>query len=107
MRAIFVACLTLWCCAAAAQLRTVPEEARVGTMRYLEMMQVELDGQTQQLAPGAQIRDGDNRLVLPASLQEREKVRYLFDATGLVYRVWILSAQEKAALPPPPSPFPK
>lgn len=107
MRAILLACLTLWCCAAAAQLRTIPEEAQVGTMRYLEMMQVELDGQPQQLAPGAQIRDGDNRLILPASLQEREQVRYLLDGAGLVHRVWILSAQEKASLPIPPSPFPR
>ena len=107
MRAILVTCLTLWCCAAAAQLRSIPEEARVGTMRYLEMMQVELDGQPQQLAPGAQIRDGDNRLVLPASLQEREQVRYLVDSAGLVHRVWILSAPERAALPQPPSPFPR
>jgi hypothetical protein len=107
MRAILVACLALWCCAAGAQLRTIPEEARVGTLRYLEMMQVELYGQPQPLAPGAQIRDADNRLVLPASLQEREQVRYVLDSAGMVYRVWILSAPEKAALPQPPSPFPR
>ena len=107
MRAILVAFLACWSCAAAAQLRTIPEEAQVGTMRYLEMMQVELDGQPQQLAPGAQIRDGDNRLILPASLQEREQVRYLLDPAGLVRRVWILSAPEKAALPQPPSLFPR
>jgi hypothetical protein len=107
MRAILLAFLALWCCAAAAQLRTVPNEARVGTLRYLGATQVELDGQMQTLAPGAQIRDGDNRLVLPTALQEREQVRYLRDATGLVYRVWILSAPEKAALPQPPSPFPR
>jgi hypothetical protein len=107
MRAILVACLALWCCAASAQLRTIPQEAQVGTMRYLEAMQVELDGKAQPLAPGAQIRDGDNRLVLPASLQEPEQVRYLLDSTGLIYRVWILSAPEKATLPQPPSPFPQ
>jgi hypothetical protein len=107
MRIILAACLTLCCCAAAAQLRTIPPDAQIGTMRYLEMMQVELDGTKQTLAPGAQIRDGDNRLVLPASLQEREQVLYLLDSTGLVYRVWILSAAEKAALPQPPSPFPR
>ena len=107
MRAILVAFLALWCCAAAAQLRTIPNEARVGTIRYLGATQVELDGQTQTLAAGAQIRDGDNRLVLPTALQEREQVRYLLDPTGLIRRVWILSAPEKAALPQPPSPFPR
>ena len=107
MRAILVAFLALWCCAAAAQLRTIPNEARVGTLRYLGATQVELDGQPRTLAPGARIRDAENRLALPTVLQEREQVRYLLDSTGLVYRVWILSAPEKAALPQPPSPFPR
>ncbi|HXU42125.1 MAG TPA: hypothetical protein VN675_07360 [Burkholderiales bacterium] len=107
MRALLVAFLACWSCAAAAQLRTIPNEARVGTLRYLGAMQVELDGNPQQLAPGARIRDGDNRLVLPTALQEREQVRYLLDSTGQVFRVWILSAPEKAALPQPPSPFPQ
>jgi hypothetical protein len=107
MRAILVTLLTVWCCAATAQLRTIPDEAQLGMMRHLEAMQVEVDGTPQELSPGAQIRDADNRLVLPASLQERAQVRYLLDSAGLVHRVWILSAPESAALPPPPSPFPR
>jgi hypothetical protein len=107
MRLLLVAFLALYCAAAAAQLRTIPDEAQVGTMRHLEAMQVELDGAPRSLAPGAQIRDGDNRLALPASLQERELVRYLVDDAGMIRRVWVLSAPEKAALPPPPSPFPR
>ena len=90
-----------------AQLRTIPEAAQVGVIRHLETMVVELDGATRELSPGAQIRDADNRLVLPTSLQEREQVRYLLDSAGLIHRVWILSAPEKAALPPVPSPFPR
>src|SRR5258706_5895518 len=107
MRAILVALLAVWCCAASAQLRTIPDEAQVGMMRHLEAMRVEVDGTPQQLSPGAQIRDADNRLILPASLQEREQGLYLLDSTGLVHRAWILSAPEKAALPQPPSPFPR
>ena len=107
MRVLLLAFLAAWCAAAAAQLRTIPPQAQVGTMRHVESMVVELDGQQQPLAPGAQIRDADNRLVLPASLQQREPVRYLRDGAGLVNRVWILSGPEKDALPPPPSPFPR
>ena len=107
MRAILVALLTVWCCAAAAQLRTIPDEAQLGMIRHLEAMHVEVDGTPQQLSPGAQIRDADNRLVLPASLQERSQVRYQLDSAGLIHRVWILSAPERAALPPTPSPFPR
>jgi hypothetical protein len=107
MRLLLVVCLALHCAAAVAQLRTIPPQAQLGTIRHVEAMTVELDGQRLQLAPGAQIRDADNRLVLPATLQEREPVRYLIDGAGMVQRVWILSQPEKDALPPPPSPFPR
>ena len=109
MRILFATVLAVVCSAAAAQMRTIPQEAPVGTIRYLEGMQVELDGEPRPLAPGVQVRDADNRLVLPASLLERERepVRYLLDGAGSVYRVWMLSAPEKEALPQPPSPFPQ
>jgi hypothetical protein len=92
--------------AAAAQLRTIPKEAVLGQLRHLESMLVEIDGKPRQLSPGAQIRDPDNRLVLPVSLVEKTQVRYLVDTMGMVHRVWILSAAERAALPPKPSPKP-
>ena len=105
MRALaFVLFLLVWA-TAGAQLRTVPKEAVLGQMRHLEAMVVELDGKPAQLSPGAQIRDPDNRLVLPASITEKLMVRYLVDGAGAVHRVWILSAEELAKLPPPP--FPK
>ncbi len=105
MRAL--AFLVLLCCApiASAQLRTIPMEAVLGELRHLEAMVVEIDGKPRSLSPGAQIRDPDNRLVIPASLMEKSKVRYLVDPQGQVHRVWILSAAERAKLPPPP--FPK
>ena len=105
MRAL--AFLVLLCCApiASAQLRTIPKQAVLGELRHLEAMVVEIDGKPRSLSPGAQIRDPDNRLVIPASLMEKSKVRYLVDPQGQVHRVWILSAAERAKLPPPP--FPK
>ena len=105
MRAL--AFLVLFCCApiASAQLRTIPKEAVLGELRHLEAMVVEIDGKPRSLSPGAQVRDPDNRLVIPASLMAKTKVRYLVDHQGQVHRVWILSEAEKAKLPPPP--FPK
>jgi hypothetical protein len=81
--------------AAAAQLRTIPQEAKRGEIRHLQDMLVEIDGKQQRLSPGAQIRDVNNRLVLPVSLSEKSEVKYLLDTSGLVHRVWILSAKEK------------
>ena len=106
MRSLLLVLLLSVAATAAAQLRTIPQEAVLGEIRHLESMLIELDGtKVVQLSPGAQIRDTDNRLVLPTSLTERTVVRYLVDGAGDVHRVWILSADEIAKLPPPP--FPK
>jgi len=101
---MLVAVLVTFMTPASGQLRTIPKEAKLGEIRHLEAMVVEIDGKPQRLAPGAQIRDPDNRLVVPASLAGKSQVRYLVDAAGMVYRVWILSPREKAALPPDPIP---
>ena len=107
MRILLVVLFAAYCAAAAAQLRTIPPEATVVTIRHVESMTVEIDGQPQQLSPGAQIRDADNRLVLPISLQEKQQAMVLLDGSGMVHRVWLLSPEENAALPVAPSPVPK
>ena len=38
---------------AAAQLRTIPADAKLGEIRHVQEMLVELDGKPQRLAPGA------------------------------------------------------
>jgi hypothetical protein len=104
MRIVALLALACLSTAAAAQLRTIPKEAKLGQMRHLQEMVVELDGKPQLLAPGAQIRDPENRLVVPSAMVEKQPVGYLVDGTGQVFRVWILSAREKALLPKSPVP---
>ena len=79
---------------ASAQLRSIPDDAQRGTIRHLQDMVVEVDGKPQRLSPGAQIRDPDNRLVVPASVAPGTIVRYRVDAEGLIHQVWILSPGE-------------
>lgn len=90
--------------AAAAQVRTIPKEAQRGEIRHMQDMHVELNGKALRLSPGAQIRDADNRLVLPTSLVEKADVRFLLDGTGLVHRVWIMTPLERTQAPPKPAP---
>ena len=72
MRSLLVLlALAAFTTAATAQLRSIPKEAKVGELRHLEAMVVEIDGKPRQLAPGAQIRDPDNRLLVPTSLAEK------------------------------------
>ncbi len=65
-------------------------------MRHEQDMIVRIDGRIARLAPGAQIRDIENRLVLPAMLPPGSRVKYTVDSQGLVDRVWILSPREAA-----------
>jgi hypothetical protein len=95
MRAVLVAILALYCAAAAAQLRPIPQDAQRGVMRHLQVMTVELDGQPQRLAPGAQIRDSDNRIIVPSALPPGSVVKYVRDPDGLIRRVWVLTPEEQ------------
>jgi hypothetical protein len=75
-------------------LRTIPPEATRAAMRHVEGMLVEVDGKPEQFAPGAQIRDADNRIMVPVSLPPNSLVKYLRGADGQIFRVWILSPEE-------------
>jgi hypothetical protein len=83
-----------------AQLRTIPAEAKRGTLSHVQGMVVELNGRQVELAAGAQIRDGRNMIVLPTALPPGILVKYLPSQDGKLSRVWILSPQE-AAQPDP------
>jgi hypothetical protein len=91
---IAVACLAST--AAYAQLRSIPEDAKRGEMRHLQDMVVEIDGVRQRLAPGAQIRDTTNRVIVPTAVPSRAPVKYLYNGEGLVRQVWILTPEEAA-----------
>ena len=80
--------------AALAQLRTIPPEARTARMEHVQDMYILIDGAPRRLAPGAQIRDAANRLMLPVSIPAGSLVKYLTDAEGMVRQVWILTPQE-------------
>ena len=104
MRTLAFLVLLSFAALAAAQLRTIPANASHGMIRHVEEMTLEIDGKPRRLSPGVQIRDAENRMILPAALAEKVDAKYLLDGTGLVYRVWVLSAREIAALPPLPYP---
>jgi hypothetical protein len=83
-----------------AQFRHIPADAKRGEIRHLQEMIVEIDGKAMRLAPGAQIRDASNLIVLPVAVPGGALVKYTRDTQGYVTRVWILTPQE-AAQPDP------
>jgi hypothetical protein len=82
---------------ALAQLRAIPDDAKRGTVRPVREMVVEIDGAQARLSPGAQIRNTDNRILLPTALPpDPLLVKYLVDPAGMVHRIWILTPEEAA-----------
>ena len=77
-----------------AQVRAIPGDAKRGEIRHVENMLVQIDGMPQRLAPGAQIRDAANRVVVPTALPAGAQVKYLMNEEGMVRQVWILTPEE-------------
>jgi hypothetical protein len=97
MRSLLGALLLVLCAAAAAQqLRTIPPEAKRGSMRHVQDMIVEIDGQRAALSQGAQIRGTSNTIVLPSALPPDSLVKYQLNGLGEVHRVWVLTPTEAA-----------
>src|SRR5512138_268113 len=93
-----VTCLCLFAACAYAQARNIPEQAKAGAITHLQDMIVSIDGVAVRLAPGVQIRDQANRLVVPTAVPPGSRVKYVLDPQGLVRQVWILTPEE-AQLP--------
>ena len=94
MRTIAFLISLLFAATAAAQLRTIPADAKRAEMSHVQENLVSLNGQPAQLSAGAQIRDTMNRIIMPATLPPGSIVKYQLDSAGLVHRVWILTPEE-------------
>lgn len=96
MRLPSALCAVLLCLPllAAAQLRTIPPDAIKAKMKPPVDGMVEVGKYTFRLAPGAQIRSTDNRILLPVMIDSEQVVRYTLDNNGDLYRVWVLSPEE-------------
>jgi hypothetical protein len=86
--------------AAHAQARHIPADAKRGEIRHLHEMIVQIDGKALRLAPGAQIRDTANLIVVPTAIPAGALAKYMVNGQGEVFRVWILTPLE-AARPDP------
>ena len=84
----------------AAVSRTFPAEAKKGELTPPVQQQLQISGQTLPASQGLQIRNTQNLIVMPDTLQQTTPVRYQLDAMGNVFRIWILSAAEQAAPDP-------
>jgi hypothetical protein len=91
---LFAVLILVLSASAHAQLRTIPEQAKGGEIRHVQESIVSISGVELRLAPGAQIRDEANRLVVPTAVPAGAQVKYLLNDEGLVRQVWILTPAE-------------
>ena len=79
--------------------RTLPPEAKLGVMQPpVGNGLVVIDGNSVPLAPAVQFRSQQNLIVMPMSIQDTKDVVYITDASGAIFRVWMLSAAEVSAV---------
>ena len=78
--------------------RSIPGEAQRGQMQPPWAGVVSIAGKELRLAPGLQIRDTNNRIILSDSVRQPMLVKYLTDGMGQVARIWVLTDGE-ASLP--------
>ena len=77
-------------------VRPIPADALKAKMYVVSERVLNLNGLEYTLAPGGQIFNEKNLIVLTQALQGPYTVRVKFDAQTLVQRVWILTPTEDA-----------
>jgi hypothetical protein len=82
--------------AVAQTIRSFPETALRGKIAFKSPPQIELDGKTDRLSPGARIRDEQGMLAMTGALEGKAfTVNFRREAgTGMVHEVWLLTAEE-------------
>ena len=65
-----------------------------GRMTHVQGLQVWLNDQYVDLAPGVTIHDARNFMVLPIAVPANTPIRYITDLSGQISRIWLLSDDE-------------
>ena len=92
--------------ALAQQIRTFPPVTLRTAMVFGDFPNVTINNRSAQLSPGSRIRDQNNHIVLPASLNgSKALVNYTLGLNeGQIQDVWILRPEEAAISPWPHTP---
>ena len=75
----------------------IPDDSKRGYVRHIDEMVVAVNDKAMQLAPGAQIRDQQNLIIVPTAIPPGGAwADYVLNADGQVFRVWLLTPAELA-----------
>ena len=79
------------------QIRTIPDEARLGRLRMGVFPEAAINGKAVRFSPAARILDRNNVAIVPGMVTDTVWVRYRTEPTGLVQTTWILTDDELAS----------
>jgi hypothetical protein len=80
---------------AQAQIRSIPENAQLGTLTLGIFPDAVLNGKAVRLGPGARIYNQDNMIIVPSTLKDvTSVVAFVTGSLGEVVSVWILKEAE-------------
>ena len=101
--AVLILPMALFAASAVAQVpRLFPPKALRGDLVVAQPPDVMLNGRQARLAPGARIRNEENRFEVTGTLAGRKLViHYTTDAGGQLLDIWILTPSERARQPWP------
>lgn len=78
--------------------RAFPDGTAIGELQPINgLMEITIGSKTYPRAPGMQIRNQQNLIVMPMTIQAKIPVRYQLDGSGSVFRIWLLTQAEIAA----------
>ena len=80
--------------ASAQLMRSFPTDSKLGKLKAFAYPEVKIDKQALHLGAGSQIRDENNLIILPATMNKKGPVRYQMDTMGNVHRIWFLTPDE-------------
>jgi len=81
-----------------AQFRALPANAKRAVLSAYQNPFVMLGNERRRLAPGVVIFDTNNRTIVRGALPAKADVLFTTDNTGLVLRIYLLTAQERQKL---------
>lgn len=99
LRSLAAACIAAFALTAHAQqnpLRTLPKDAKTGSLTHVVENVFTLNGTRVLLAPGGIVRGTNNMILTPVMVPRESLVSYLLDADGQIARAWLLTRDEAA-----------
>ena len=76
--------------------RDIPGVASTGVLWPPNGRLTAINGQQARLSPGCQIRDHNNRIIMPGTIRAPIRVRYVRNSNHEIHRVWILGRADSA-----------